>query len=498
MNPNLTSVLQNLSELIQSAKVDQAWILCQETLSTHADSAELQVIWGYLCLEKRLFQKAKTAFLKALELGAQDPKVYTFLANAARFQGDWHEVRQWESRYLAQLPNDHEALIRLGAACLKLNQTDQAVSNFHKALDQQLNKDNLNWVETMLGFILAQLPQQRDLLLLQAQLFLKQKKGLAAQQTMAASYLIQVGKTHSLAEAKIERVQIFPFELEHHLAQLYYLLQTQSVPFGFESIYQSWLELSQSLNGQDPFQSKEVTCWGARFLKRPFYNLPLPEFNSLLHPDLDIAEIEALFLTKQPGIVVLEPLLKPEVLEALHEYCLRSTLWHHAYPTGYLGSSWHTGFHPLLIFQLAEELQTRLPRIFGKHVLNNLWSFKCDQRSQGTGVHGDEAALNLNLWLTPTIANLNPEAGGLVVYDKAAPADWSFGKYNNASQMPLIYAFLKKVNATPQRIPYRQNRAVLFSSDLFHESDQLNFAPGFRNQRLNITLLFGKRRRSSI
>ena len=42
-----------------------------------------------------------------------------------------------------------------------------------------------------------------------------------------------------------------------------------------------------------------------------------------------------------------------------------------------------------------------------------------------------------------------------------------------------------------RRVPYRQNRAVLFSSGLFHATDTVDFRPGFETCRINYTLLFG-------
>jgi hypothetical protein len=42
-------------------------------------------------------------------------------------------------------------------------------------------------------------------------------------------------------------------------------------------------------------------------------------------------------------------------------------------------------------------------------------------------------------------------------------------------------------------VPYRENRAVLFESRLFHRSDAPHFAPGYENRRINVTLLFGRR-----
>jgi hypothetical protein len=41
-------------------------------------------------------------------------------------------------------------------------------------------------------------------------------------------------------------------------------------------------------------------------------------------------------------------------------------------------------------------------------------------------------------------------------------------------------------------VPYRENRAVLFESRLFHRSDAPEFAAGYENHRINLTLLFGR------
>ena len=43
------------------------------------------------------------------------------------------------------------------------------------------------------------------------------------------------------------------------------------------------------------------------------------------------------------------------------------------------------------------------------------------------------------------------------------------------------------------RVPYRQNRAVLFHSSFFHQTDAPKFKAGYTNRRINYTLLFGFR-----
>ena len=46
----------------------------------------------------------------------------------------------------------------------------------------------------------------------------------------------------------------------------------------------------------------------------------------------------------------------------------------------------------------------------------------------------------------------------------------------------------------PGRIPHRCNRIAIFNSDLFHRTDDIAFRDAFEARRVNITLLYGKRR----
>ena len=101
------------------------------------------------------------------------------------------------------------------------------------------------------------------------------------------------------------------------------------------------------------------------------------------------------------------------------------------------------------------------------------------------------AAVNVNFWVTPDESNLEPSSGGLVVWDKEAPMNWDFQDYNNNPQK--INAFLNEAGAAAWAVPHRQNRMMLFNSNLFHKTDRYQFKPGFENRRVNITMLFGDR-----
>ena len=54
-------------------------------------------------------------------------------------------------------------------------------------------------------------------------------------------------------------------------------------------------------------------------------------------------------------------------------------------------------------------------------------------------------------------------------------------------------AYVKRMGGKSVTIPYRSNRAIVFSSALFHETNQMTFKPGYTNRRINITMLYGRR-----
>ena len=208
--------------------------------------------------------------------------------------------------------------------------------------------------------------------------------------------------------------------------------------------------------------------------------------------DFNSATADKAWRESDPRIVVIDNLLTDEALAQLRRYCLGSRVWHTSYPQGYLGAFPESGFAAPLLAQVAEELSATFKAIFAAHPLRYHWAFKYDSSLDGIGVHADEAAVNVNFWITPDTANLDPQSGGLVIWDKAAPPDWGFAKFNADEQ--AIYAFLAESGAKPVTVPYRANRAVIFDSDLFHKTDVIRFADGYENRRINITMLYGRRR----
>ena len=156
-----------------------------------------------------------------------------------------------------------------------------------------------------------------------------------------------------------------------------------------------------------------------------------------------------------------------------------------------MGAMLKDGMACPLLLQIADDLRQTFPDIFKDHKLNQLWAYKYDSRLTGIEVHADFAAINVNFWITPDTANLNSASGGLVVYDVEAPLDWNFKTYNNDQNR--IRTFLADQDSGKIVVPYGENRIVLFNSNLFHETDTIDFKQGYENRRINVTMLFGRR-----
>jgi tetratricopeptide (TPR) repeat protein len=192
-----------------------------------------------------------------------------------------------------------------------------------------------------------------------------------------------------------------------------------------------------------------------------------------------------------PQIVVIDNLLTAPALESLRRFCWGSTVWRRSYEKGYLGAVPAQGFACPLLAQIADELRDIFPTVIGAHGLGLMWGFKYDSRLSGIPMHADQAAVNVNFWIAPDEANRDPESGGLVVWDVKAPQDWDFARYN--ADVAGARAFLAREGAKPIVIPHRANRAVIFDSDLFHETDRIDFKEGYENRRINVTMLYGRR-----
>ncbi len=205
----------------------------------------------------------------------------------------------------------------------------------------------------------------------------------------------------------------------------------------------------------------------------------------------DAAELTRQFQSGPAGAVFFDDLLTPRALAALRRFLLESTIWHDfSHIGGFVATYLEDGLACPLVLQIADEIRRAFPGLLAQHPLSQAWAFKGLEGSSAVDVHADDAAITVNLWLTPTAANLTPDRGGLAVCRAPPPPNWEMRGYDADQQR--IVAFLEQHGADTLRVPYRENRAVLFDSRLFHASDDPVFAPSYENHRINMTFLFGR------
>ncbi len=279
-------------------------------------------------------------------------------------------------------------------------------------------------------------------------------------------------------------------KLEHDAEQFLHLSQRTRQRLRFELLARSYRAIADELSHDVTTLSEaQIDALGDDY-NTPLHLRAAPDIaggavNERSDRDVLTARFEA------QGAVAVDDLLTPQALDQLHRFLLESTIWHDfSHIDGFVASYLEDGLACPLILQIADELRHTFPDILGPHPLSQAWAFKGLQSQSAVDVHADDAAVSVNFWVTPTEANLEPESGGLVVSLTPPPADWQIRDYD--ADQERIVTFLEKNAGNRLVVPYRQNRAVLFRSRLFHHSDRPKFASGYENHRINLTLLYGR------
>lgn len=313
------------------------------------------------------------------------------------------------------------------------------------------------------------------------------------------AYLAHEYQSAALVKARTDahgQLAVPYFRIKHDLQQAAYLAQRGYAPQGLAAFRETAQRLLDAAP-QRMLDEERLRVTAAELAAMaPYWQAPLvypmPEdLDCCLNPHNDWRGIEETYLAGSPEVVRIDNFLCPPALAAFREYALVSKVWLAEYPDKYLGAFANRGFISRLHLALAEELRRAMPRVFLDYGLTQLWGFKYDSTlGKGINVHADFAKVNLNFWITPDENNLAPEVGGLKLYDVPSPEDWSFVDFN--VNKGKIYEFLERHHAKTIVVPHGCNRAVLFNSALFHETDRLQFREGYETRRVNITYLFGK------
>jgi hypothetical protein len=246
-------------------------------------------------------------------------------------------------------------------------------------------------------------------------------------------------------------------------------------------------------------------------------------FSSLHHRHYDISGMSAEDILLKQGWVVIDSVFTPRALTSLVQVCDESTSYFDL-KRGYYGGYLSDGFADGLMFQASSLFRERMPRTIGSEILSQVWAYKYDSTvAQGIRMHIDQGMYTINCWLRPDDAiedqyQLN-KTGGLRIFPgsqriiannkdfRRANRDFRFLEVaikdmakDRAEKHNQNHGTQSTTNSSFEHddgsihfidIPHRENRCLLFTSDLVHETSPIKFKKGFKNRRLNFVLMFG-------
>lgn len=476
--PDRVSTLTNLaSALIKQDKIGAAKDICLKVLSIENDSPEGWLNLGLVQAKEGDHVEALKSFDRVAAGDTEFAEVWLNKGISLRELARHEEAAACLRQSIGIQPANAVAHFNLGLTLEALDQTDSALTSYSSAIGIDP------------GFMAAKY-----------QIFSLHLANLADVnliERLGAEFA--AGWSRRQIDAIRRHRELSDFRMLHELEQTGYLLG-----LGYESealvrvnaclqkIYtENLAERGHSVATQKIPLSAGAVEDIVRHWENPVRYTISSTIGSCLNSDKNWHEVEEQYFSSSPEMIVIDDFLSPEALTELRKFCLVSTVWKKEFRKQYLGAFPEDGFVSPLHVRIADELKRKMPRVLGPHRLEQTWGFKYTSRmGGGINVHADFARVNMNFWITPDEANLDPASGGLVVYDTPCPPSWGFREYNQDEK--AIYAFLEKHGARSTRVPYKCNRAVLFNSSLFHETDKIEFREGYENRRINITYLFGK------
>jgi Flp pilus assembly protein TadD len=411
--------------------------------------------------------EAEAAYRAALTIVPGDPAVTHNLGVAIAAQGRHRAAVGCFEEALRGDPSFASAHYNRAVALMKLGGTQEAIRAFGRAATLE--------------------PQHYEAHRILAFLWLSQGERGRALDHLAHTYELRRGDDRTSIALK-SLTTATRQKLEHDAEQFLYLSQRTRAGLHFEQLARSYRAIAaQIADAPAPLSDAQIEVLGEGY-NTLIHLRATPEVAGLaVNERADRVALNSQFA--EQGAICVDDLLTPQALGSLQRFLLESTIWHDfSHIDGFVASYLEDGLACPLLLQIADEVRAAFPDILGEHPLCQAWAFKGLQAQAAVDAHADDAAVSVNFWVTPTQANLKPGRGGLVVCRAVPPGDWDIKDYE--ADRERIVTFLEQRAEQNLAVPYRQNRAVLFRSRLFHYSDCPEFASGYENHRINLTLLY--------
>ncbi len=428
--------------------------------------------------------EAAKYYQQFIDQGFQDHRVFSNYGVISEDLGKLEEAENWFRKAIKLKPDFADAYSNLGNVLRDLGKLQEAELSLRKAIKL---KPDFAVAHYNLGLILLQKGEYN----LSLKYFSESAELLRGKRNQESNH----SRFTNISKAKID----------HDIEQFEYLASQGYETEKFTDLATLYKKVAAEIDWPSETQLISLSTKHQILLKDSYNRLihqlkaPILQQAAVNH-SLNVEQITNDYFDHEFGLTYIDNFLSPTALESLREFLLGTTIWFDVKSGGYLGAYLKEGLASPLIIQIADELRKKFPKIFKDHNINQIWAYKYDSRAKnessslrGIKVHADLAAVNVNFWITSNESNLNPDSGGLVVYDVEAPKEWDFKIYNNPNDKTKILEELKKSKGNTKVIPHNENRAVIFNSNLFHETDNFEFKEGYENRRINVTLLFGNR-----
>jgi tetratricopeptide (TPR) repeat protein len=435
--------------------------------------SELHKVLAHAAEQHRIgnLAEAEVAYRTALEIAPRHPMIIHNLGVILAAQRKHHSAISLFDQVIAAQPQYASAHYNRGVAFEALGQTTEAIRGLSRACAVD---PGYYEAHRALGFLwLGEGNRSRSL------------------DHFARTYELRRGEDRSgIADRSLNSAT--RSKLIHDCEQFKFLARRRRDNQRFERLARTYSQVASDIPDEVSNLSEEQLDLLGNDYNTAIHICPAPEITKeVISSGWNREKTTSIFKQASSGVVVIDNLLSPEALSALQRYLLESTIWHDfSHISGFVASYLEDGLACPLLLQIVDELRNALPDVLGPHPLTQAWAFKALRPHGAIDPHADDAVVSVNFWVTRNEANLEPERGGLSICQTPPPNGWQLRDYN--VDKAEIVAFLVHNATKVLTVPYGENRAVLFKSRLFHQSDAPHFEKGYVNHRVNVTLLFGR------
>jgi len=194
------------------------------------------------------------------------------------------------------------------------------------------------------------------------------------------------------------------------------------------------------------------------------------------------------FISSPFNYAIIDDFLSEDALKIIRSQLLESYKWRFK---NWVSKHLHNNEPSIDEIDLIKvELIEKCPKILNGLQPLTHWALMYHKNTSGN-VHADHCSVTVTIWLTPEEYNLNPNSGGLILYDVKRSEDLMPHEHLvGESSMKIVNETTKGNSVT---IPYAYNRAVIFDAKTFHSTQQPEFnVTTPEGYRINLSIAFDK------